>query len=378
MQSMSGAERAAPMASRAGGWRIPVRAVALIVFLTALIGGLSGAATASLWAPETKTTIVQQVPVGGTTVPGVADLYAAVRPSIVKITAASSRTGQGGTGSGVVLDKEGHIATNYHVIGGFDQLDVKLVDGSHVAARVVGTDPGDDLAIVKIDVAPDKLSPVVFADFSKVRVGDAVIAIGNPFDLEATLSGGLVSGLGRILSSANARALRQVIQTDAAVNPGNSGGGLFNLNGELIGITNAIENPSGVDVFAGVAYAIPVSTLQQYLPDMVAGKTIIHARLGISLQDVTPAIANALGLKVQQGVLVGSVDPGSGSARAGLRGMTPSQAGDVIIAIDGHEVKNFEGLAEYLDSKKPGDSVTLRIVRNGSEMTLSVTLDSWG
>jgi S1-C subfamily serine protease len=362
--------------SSAGGLKGLITPLAGIVLLAALIGGLSGAAIASVWTPEAKTAVVQQAgPGAGSTAPGVAELYASLRPSVVKITAASS-TGEG-IGSGVVLDKQGHIATNYHVVNGFDHLDVKLSDGSNITAQVVGTDSGDDLAIIKIDVAADKLTPVVLADFSKVRVGDAVVAIGNPFDLEATLSEGVVSGLGRVLSGQNTRALSQVIQTDTAVNPGNSGGGLFNLNGELIGITNAIENPSGADVFAGVAYAIPVSTLQKYQADMLAGKTIAHAKLGISLQDITPAVASALGLKVQAGVLVGSVDPGSGAASGGLRGMTRTQVGDVIIAIDGHEVKTFEDLAEYLDTKKPGDKVEIKIDRNGSQMTLTVTLDAW-
>jgi S1-C subfamily serine protease len=352
--------------------------VAGIILVVALIGGLSGAALASLWTPESKTTIVQQVgPTTGATVPGVADLYASVRPSVVKIEALATRTGEGGVGSGVVLDKQGHVATNYHVINGFDQIDVQLADGSYVTAKVIGTDPGDDLAIVQIDVAADKLTPVVQADFSKVRTGDAVIAIGNPFDLSATVSEGVVSGLGRVLSSTNTRPLSQVIQTDSAVNPGNSGGGLFNLNGELIGITNAIENPSGADVFAGVAYAIPVSTLQEYQADMLAGTTINHAKLGISLEDVTPPVATAMGLSVQQGVLVGSVDPASGAAKAGLRGTTRGQVGDVIVAIDGHNVSDFEDLAAYLDTKNPGDNVQLKIVRNSSDMTVSVTLDAW-
>jgi putative serine protease PepD len=379
MQSIFGRNQVAPGTQSPGGLKRFISPVVGIILLAALLGGLSGAAIASIWTPESKTTtIVQQgTPASGSTVPGVADLYASVRPSIVKITGVSSRTGEGNTGTGVVLDKQGHIVTNYHVISGFDQLDAKLADGSNISAQVVGTDPGDDLAIIKIDVAADKLTPAALADFSKVRVGDAVIAIGNPFDLEATLSEGVVSGLGRVLSSPNTRALSQVIQTDTAVNPGNSGGGLFNLNGQLIGITNAIENPSGADVFAGVAYAIPVSTLQKYQADMLAGKTISHAKLGISLEDVTPAVAQALGLKVQSGVLVGAVDPGSGAARAGLQGMTRTTAGDVIIAIDGHEVKSFDDLAGYLDTKNPGDKVDLKIDRNGSQTTVNVTLDAW-
>ncbi|HLF78044.1 MAG TPA: trypsin-like peptidase domain-containing protein [Dehalococcoidia bacterium] len=352
----------------------------LVVLASALIGGVSGAAVNSAWDKDPNAAAVQQAaptPIPGQLAPGVADLYASVRPSVVRIVAVSTSTGQGGTGSGVVLDKHGDIATNYHVVNGFNQLDVKLADGTDVSAQVVGWDPGDDLAVVKIDVSPDKLSPVELGDSSTVKVGDAVIAIGNPFDLEATLTEGVVSGIGRILSDGNARPLRELIQTDTAINPGNSGGGLFNLNGELIGITNAIENPSGQDVFVGIGYAIPVNTLKSYLPQMLAGKTISHARLGLSLQDLTPAVANSLGIKVRQGVLVQAVDPNSGAARAGLRGTSRSQPGDVIVAIDGHDAKTFEDLAGYVDTKKVGDKVELKIDRGGSEVTLSVTLDAW-
>jgi S1-C subfamily serine protease len=358
-----------------GGWRF-ASPLPLIILAAALIGGLAGAAVASLWTNESTTTIVQEVP-AGSTVPGVADLYASVRQSVVKITSVSTSTGIGGTGSGIVLDKDGHIATNYHVVDGFDQLDVKLADGTAVPAQVVGSDPGDDLAIIKVDLPSDQLTPAMLGDFSEVRVGDAVIAIGNPFDLEATLTEGVISGMGRTLSGVNARPLRQLIQTDTAINPGNSGGGLFNLNGELVGITNAIENPSGQDVFVGIGYAIPVSTLQNYLDEMLAGETISHARLGVSLQDLTPAIASSLGLSVEQGVLIGAVDPNSGAASAGLRGMSADQVGDVITAIDGQEVTSFEELAAYLDTKNPGDSVELTVIRDQQEMTVAVTLDAW-
>lgn len=212
--------------------------------------------------------------------PGVADLYAAVRPWVVKITSASSSAGNAGTWSGVAIDTAGHIVTTFHVVDGFDSIDVKLADGTAVRATVVGTDPGDDLAVLKIDV-PGRLAPVTIAERGALRVGDAMTAIGNPFGLEATLTEGVVSGIGRILASTSGRPLRQVIQTDTAINPGNAGGGLFNFKGELVGITNAIENPSGQDVFVGIGYAIPVSTLLDHLADMIAGKTVVHAKLGV-------------------------------------------------------------------------------------------------
>jgi S1-C subfamily serine protease len=308
----------------------------------------------------------------------VADLYTVLRPSVVKIDAVSSRSGSGGTGSGIVLDDQGHIITNYHVVQGFDKISVSLSDGSSRTANVVGSDPGDDLAVVQIDTSGLKLTPVKMGDSSQTRIGDTVLAIGNPLDLEATLTEGIVSGEGRVLSgSANARPLRELIQTDTAINPGNSGGGLFNLNGELIGITNAIENPTGQESFAGIGYAIPVSTVQSSLPAMLAGQSVSHARLGVSLEDVSPALADSMGLNVTQGVLVQQVEAGSGAANAGLQASTRSGPGDVITGIDGHDVKTFDDLANYLDGKKAGDQVTLNIVRNGKQMNLSVTLDAW-
>lgn len=306
---------------------------------------------------------------GTSPVQDVADLYDEIRPSVVKITAASIRAGA--VGSGVVLDGEGYILTNEHVISGFSQITVKLYDGTSASATVVGTDPGDDLAVLKIDVSPDQLKPVKLAAPDKVRVGQVVVAIGNPLELEATLTEGVISGLGRVLNTGSGRPLRQMIQSDAAINPGNSGGGLFNLAGELVGITNAIENPAGQDAFAGIGYAIPLSTVQRVLPDMLGGKDITHPKLASALEDLTPEIAGLLGVEVQQGVVVDQVDANSGAARAGLR------RGDVIVAIDERQVKDYNDLGAYLDTKGAGDKVEVRIVRGSTEETLTVTLDVW-
>jgi S1-C subfamily serine protease len=328
-------------------------------------------------------TVTQTVPATttGSTVTGqagatsIADLYEQLRPSVVKVNVASA--GGAGTGSGVILDKDGHIVTNYHVVQGASQIDVKLSDGSVATASVVGTDPGDDLAIIKIDPTGTTLTPVTLANTSQLRVGDGVVAIGNPLDLEATLTEGVVSGLGRVLSDGNGRPLRELIQTDSAINPGNSGGGLFNLNGQLIGITNALENPTGQDSFSGIGYAIPAGTLQRYLPDMLAGKTVQHARLGVSLGDLSPSISKELGLSIDKGVMIGSVEPGSAAASAGLQAATTNRPGDVIVAIDGQAVSTYNDLASYLDTKNPGDSVRLTIVRNGQQMDVSLMLDAW-
>ena len=374
-----------PQAPRGSRPSLRLGAIAGIALLSAAVGAGTGAGVASLidnGGNSTSTAVTSSAPgsssstiISQTGAVSIADLYTRLRPSVVQLEVSSSSGA--GTGSGVILDAEGHIVTNYHVVQDMSEIDVKLSDGTIVTASVVGTDPGDDLAVIKIDPSGLNLTPATLADTSQLRIGDSVIAIGNPLDLEATLTEGVVSGLGRVLSDGNGRPLRELVQTDTAINPGNSGGGLFNLNGQLVGITNALENPTGQDSFSGIGYAIPASTLQQYLSDMLAGKTVSHPRLGVSLGNLTPQIAQQMGLKVNSGVMIGSVQRGSGAARAGLQGAVGNQPGDVIVAIDGHAVKTFDDLAGYLDTKNPGDKVTLQVVRDGQQMDVSVTLDAW-
>jgi 2-alkenal reductase len=308
----------------------------------------------------------------------VSDLYAKVRPSVVEISA-SSRGGTS-TGSGIIIDRQGHILTNHHVIESTTQVDVTFSDGSAAPATVVGKDPGNDLAIIKVNVQGEKLSPATLADSDKVRVGEFVIAVGNPFGIEGSLTSGIVSGVGRTLgSNQGGRPLRQLIQSDAAINPGNSGGGLFNRRGEVIGVTSAIQNPSGNRVFAGIGYAVPINAARRYLPELLAGKTIEHPRMGVGLQNMTPALAKSLNLNVEQGVLITQVETGSAAEKAGLRGGigTRGVTGDVVLSIDGRQTKNYEELANYIDSKKVGDKVKVTYYRDGRESTVEVTLEAW-
>ena len=291
----------------------------------------------------------------------VADLYERVRPSVVKITTGNGFAG--GVGSGVVIDKEGRILTNNHVVSGGGDIEVTFADGTTVSAEVLGTDAGSDLAVIDVDVPAGRLQPATLGDSSTVRVGDFVIAIGNPFEIEGTLTQGVVSGIGRTLGgNAGGRPLRQLIQADAAINPGNSGGGLFNARGELIGITTAIENPSGDRVFVGIGYAVPVNVAKRFLPQMIAGQRVDHPRLGVSMENVA------------SGVLIQRVEANSAASRAGLRG---GVNGDVIVGIDDVEVRSHLDLGNYIDSKSVGDKVKLRIVRGGSEITVEVTLEAW-
>ncbi len=307
-------------------------------------------------------------------------LYDKVRPSIVLITtgsaAGSTVRGQGGgLGSGIVLDKEGHILTNYHVVNGFDTVTITFSDGSTASADVIGKDPGDDTAVVKTDADASLLQPATLGDSSLVKVGSVIAAIGNPFGLEGTFTTGVISGLDRTLtSSANGRPLRGLLQADAAINPGNSGGALINMQGEVIGINTAIENPSGADSFAGVGYAVPINTPKRYLTQLTGGETITHARLGISGKTLTPAELRTLG--IEHGVAVASVDSGSGAGQAGIRGATDG-TGDVIVALDGNTTKTFDDLADYIDTKAVGDKVIITIHRDGEDTEVTATLKSW-
>jgi S1-C subfamily serine protease len=307
-------------------------------------------------------------------------LYAKVRNSVVTIEGSSSRTGAGGIGSGIVIDKQGRILTNNHVVSGFNALDVSFADGNSYAAKVVGTDPGNDLALIQVTSAPaDELQPAVLGDSDKIKVGELAVAVGNPLNLRGSVTSGIVSGVGRTLNGNGGRPLRQLIQSDAAINPGNSGGALFNANGEVIGITTALDNPNGETAFVGIGYSVPINTAKRFLPQLLAGQTITHPKIGIGLQDVTPSLANSLGLSVDNGVLVTTIESGSAAAKAGLQaGNTRTGAGgDVIVGIDSTQVKSFDDLANYLDTKKPGDKIQLKIVRDGKDMTVDITLDAW-
>ncbi len=307
-------------------------------------------------------------------------LYNAVRPSIVRITTGEqaadpfSGGGSGGLGSGIVLDKDGHILTNYHVVRGSDTVTITFADGTVASADVVGKDPGNDTAVVKTDADPSELKPATLGDSSEVKVGSVVAAIGNPFGLDGTFTTGVISGLNRTLqSSSDGRPIRGLLQADAAVNPGNSGGALINAKGEVIGINTAIENPGG-NSFAGVAYAVPINTPKRYLTQLVSGQTITHARLGISGKTLTPAELKTLG--IDHGVAVVSVDSGSGAGAAGLKSSANGK-GDVIVDIDGKAMSSFDAVADYIDTKSVGDEVKLTVQRDGKTIDITAALKSW-
>ncbi len=324
-------------------------------------------------------------------------LYQEVSPGVVAIRVYGQETALGappqgmdfptGQGSGFVYDKQGHIVTNYHVIDGGEQFEVVFNDGTKVWADVVGTDRGSDLAVLRVDVPKEKLVPLPVGDSDKVQVGQIVVALGNPFGLQGTMTWGIVSARGRILPSeqmtqtGGAFTMGDLIQTDAAINPGNSGGPLLNLDGEVIGVNRAIRTSGISRGNIGIGFAIASNWVRLIVPSLIEEGEFVYPYLGIEGQDDLPlAVVEKLGLPVPYGVYVVRVVPGSPADKAGLRGAQPTenphtlpQGGDLIVAIDGHPVKTFDDLISYLvRNVRPGDETTLTIYRDGEKMDIVV------
>jgi len=295
-------------------------------------------------------------------------------------------------GSGFIWDTAGHIVTNNHVIDGAAKISVTFSNGSSYDAKLVGTDPNSDLAVVQVSGAPASLlKPITLGDSTQVKVGQLVVAIGNPYGLANTMTTGIVSGIGRSIqagapSSQNSASatpgfsIPDVIQTDAAINPGNSGGVLVDVNGALIGVPSQIESASGSN--SGVGFAIPSAIVNQVVPQLISKGSAAHSYLGISGGDITADVVSALNLNVgQQGILVATVVAGGPAEKAGLKGATvdangnPTAAGDIITGINGKPITTFEELVSYLSSSThPGQTVTLDVLRNGKDIQVKVTL----
>jgi S1-C subfamily serine protease len=307
------------------------------------------------------------------------DLYERISPSVVYI-AVTTRLGDG-AGTGFVLDQEGHIVTNNHVVEGAERIEVNLVDGTTAEAELVGADPDSDLAVIWVDLPADELRPVELGDSTSLRVGQRAIAIGNPFGLEQTMTTGIVSALGRVLRQDTGFSLPQLIQTDAAINPGNSGGPLLDSEGRVIGVTTLIYSESGTS--SGVGFAVPVETVKRVVPALIETGAYADPWLGIEGTSISPALAEELGLEVEEGVLVQNVVQGGPAARGGLRGGSQfvtldgariGRDGDIITAIDGVPVGDMDDLIVYLADRQVGQKVVLTVLRDGSERTVEVTL----
>jgi len=316
------------------------------------------------------------------------DVYRTVSPGVVFITSKSyvetwyGVYPQQGSGSGSIIDDQGHILTNYHVVQGASQLEVQIGKDKYTGS-IVGADRDNDLAVIKVDAPRDRLTIVKLGSSKGLLVGQKVLAIGNPFGLQQTLTTGVISGLERPLRDPAARrTIEGAIQTDASINPGNSGGPLLNARGEMIGINTMIYSPNGGGS-VGIGFAVPVDTAQKIIPELIAKGRISRPWLGVSLMPLNRRAATQLGVSVTAGLIVGNVYPGSGAAQAGLRGaviqdsyngVVIQQLGDVILAVDGQPVASTDDLQNALKNKRPGQTADVEILRQNRRASVTVKL----
>lgn len=324
----------------------------------------------------------------------VAEIYKRVSSSVVNITKRATQNtviGMGleeGSGSGFVWDKEGRIVTNNHVIEGAEELEVAFADDTTVPAKIIGTDPATDLAVIQVALPADQLAPVALGDSDTLEPGQLAVAIGNPFTLQRTVTAGVISARGRSLRSENNRLIGDVIQTDTAINPGNSGGPLLDAQGRVVGVNSALFNPTGQSVSIGVGFAIPVNTVKRVIPELITHGRYAHPWIGISGLTLTPDLSKRLkdaGVAVPpRGVLVSQVLAGGPAERAGLQGSTrPVQladqtlaiGGDIITALDRSPIKSMEELISHLETRlNVGQNVEITFQRDGKEQRVTLVI----
>ncbi|HST18162.1 MAG TPA: trypsin-like peptidase domain-containing protein [Gaiellaceae bacterium] len=387
---------------------LSVRAAELAA--VALVGGAAALGGAALLGKLGSHTTIQQVsPVGGSTGVANASLQAPAKgvtpetiyhrdaPGVVQITSTSTSTQttdpfgfpatpqtQQSLGSGFVIDKAGHIVTNYHVISGATRVQVSFSSRDELDAKVVGSDPSTDIAVLKIDTHSRALTPLPLGDSDSVRVGDQVYAIGNPFGYTRTLTSGVVSALQRQIVAPNSLQIDGVIQTDAAINHGNSGGPLIDAAGRVIGVTSQISTgTTGEQGNIGIGFAIPINTVRNVAAQIIKSGKVEHAVLGIRVVAITPQIAKLFNLPTKSGVMVDSVDKGGGADKAGIKGRstdvvvqgeTYPLGGDIIVSVDHVPVTTPEQLREAIARNKPGEKVGLELYRHGQKKTVTVKL----
>lgn len=320
---------------------------------------------------------------------GLVDLYAKVNPAVVNITILAEQSGvllPLSQGSGFLYDENGHIVTNAHVVHGSQQVDVTFADGAVRTAEVIGEDLNSDLAVVRVEDVPAGVGPLPLGNMEALAVGQTVVAIGNPFGLQGTLTRGIISALGRTIPALTPFSIPQSIQTDAAINPGNSGGPLLNLNGEVIGVNAQIETNGASNSNLGVGFAIPVSIVKRVVPDLIENGEHPWAWLGVRGGSLFPALIEGMDLPVERGAYIAEVVQGGPADQAGLRGADRTEVvngrevdtgGDVITAIDGQEVTSFDDLLFYIAlNTDPDQEVVLTIYRDGEYQDITVVMEA--
>jgi S1-C subfamily serine protease len=371
--------------------------VAALLAAALLGGGVTLAVGSAVWGMGGTSTVVRETQTvaepaaldtpGETGAESVGAIYAKAAPAVVQVTSSvvtqtffGEQRGEA-LGSGFVIDKDGHIVTNYHVIEGASEVFVNFSQEDRIKATIVGSDPQTDVALLKIDAHRRALSPISIGNSSAVRVGDDVVAIGNPFGLDRTVTAGIVSALQRQIISPSNFPIDKVIQTDAAINKGNSGGPLLNAQGEVIGVNTQIAT-AGSEGNVGIGFAVPINTVVSVVGELMRSGSVEHAYLGVEMTDVTPAISQLANLP-EQGAMISNVVPGSPAAKAGLLGGDQNVivdgesyvlGGDIVTSVDGTSVASADDLRTAVGSKKPGDSIKLEIWRDGETKTVEVKL----
>ena len=377
-----------PSSDPAGsGRRGSVPAIAALVVASLLGGGVAlgaAVATGALDGGTTTTVVEAQAPLSAATGESqslsVGEIYRRAGSGVVQVTTQGQQGS--GLGSGFVIDRDGHIVTNYHVIDGAETIQVSFSNKDTLAAELVGTDPSTDLALLQVEAGANALTPLKLADSDAVRVGDPVVAIGNPFGLERTVTSGIVSALQRAVTAPNGYTIDEVIQTDAPINQGNSGGPLFDGRGQVIGVNSQIETAGDSSGNVGIGFAVPSNTVKAVVEQILADGRVDRAYLGVTLAEVAETQAKELGVE-RSGLLVQGVQEGSPAAKAGLQGGTDSTVvagesyvlgGDLIVAVDGTAVETVADLRGVLLKRAPGDTVVLDVLRDGVTRTIRVEL----